>query len=39
MHYCVAKVQRNYNYYNGYFNECLQKNKLFFRFSFAYSYL
>ena len=24
MHYCAAKVQRNYNYYNGYFNECLQ---------------
>ena len=25
MHYCAAKVQRNYNYYNGYFNECLPK--------------
>ena len=24
MHYCAAKVQRNYNYYNGYFNECLR---------------
>ena len=24
MHYCDAKVQRNYNCYNVYFNECLQ---------------